>query len=157
MSETLIEKFYESFQKKNYESMAECYHENVEFKDPIFQLNGWKAKAMWKMLIERGADLEVSYSDIEEKDGKGKAHWEAVYTFSKTNRKIHNKIDARFHFSDGKIIRHTDSFSLWKWMHMALGIKGLLLGWLPSIQSKVIAEANAGLDLYIKRKKLNPE
>ncbi|MCB1190929.1 MAG: nuclear transport factor 2 family protein [Leptospiraceae bacterium] len=157
MSQEIIEKFYSSFQKKDINSMLECYHKDVEFSDPIFQLNGWKANAMWMMLIDRGKDMELSYGSVEGDDKTGKAKWEAKYTFSKTGNKIHNQISATFEFKEGKIIKHKDSFDLWKWCSMALGLKGLLFGWLPMIQNEIRREANSGLELYIKRKKLKPE
>ena len=56
------------------------------------------------------------------------AHWEAMYTFSQTGRKVHNKIDAKFEFKDGLIIKHTDDFDLHNWAKQALGFKGLVLG-----------------------------
>lgn len=32
----LIEKFYTAFSKKDFRTMAECYHSEIEFKDPVF-------------------------------------------------------------------------------------------------------------------------
>jgi hypothetical protein len=56
------------------------------------------------------------------------AYWEALYTFSASGRKVHNKIRAHFEFKDGLILRHTDSFNLHRWASQALGWKGFLLG-----------------------------
>ena len=39
----------------------------------------------------------------------------ATYTFSATGRTVVNRIRARFDFRDGKIVRHVDSFDLWRW------------------------------------------
>jgi ketosteroid isomerase-like protein len=151
-NEKLIEKFYSCFQARDYKGMAECYHHEVEFSDMVFpDLKGTKAKAMWQMLCQRAADLEITTNGIKADDKKGQAHWEAIYTFSKTGRKVHNKIDARFEFKDGKIIKHTDSFDLWRWSSMALGPKGLLLGWMPMVQSAIRKEANHNLDLFINK------
>ncbi|MEM7181576.1 MAG: nuclear transport factor 2 family protein [Spirochaetota bacterium] len=153
----LIEKFYSSFQKKDIDGMLSCYHEDVSFDDPVFQgLKGWKANAMWKMLVERGKDMELSYHSIEANDTEGSAFWEPIYTFSKTGNTIHNKISAKFTFKDGKIYTHKDHFDLWRWIQMAMGLKGLLLGWLPPVQDTVRKEANSGLAMYIKRKRLDP-
>ncbi len=80
------------------------------------------------------------------------AHWEARYTFSQTGRKVHNKIDAAFQFRDGKIIKHEDTFDLWRWTRMALGVKGILFGGLPSVQAKIRREANKSLELFINKK-----
>ena len=80
------------------------------------------------MLCENGKDLKVIYSDISYDQNNGKAHWEATYLFSQTGKTVHNKIDAKFEFKDGLIIKHTDDFDLHKWAKQALGFKGALLG-----------------------------
>lgn len=155
-NEELLTQFYTAFQKKDWNTMVKCYHENVEFQDAVFTLQGWKAKAMWRMLCERAsADFQLTFTSIQADDSKGKAHWEPVYQFSKTGRKVHNIIDASFEFKDGKIIKHVDSFSLWRWSRMALGMPGIFLGWTPKIQNKIKSEAVSGLDLFIKRNRLN--
>ena|SRR5947207_11475583 len=151
-NEKLIEQFYSCFQARDYKGMAECYHSDIEFSDMVFpNLKGIRAKAMWQMLCQRATDLEIITSGIRADDKKGQAHWEARYTFTKTGKKVHNKIDARFEFQDGKIIKHIDSFDLWKWASMALGTKGMLLGWFPMVQSAIRKEANSNLDSFINK------
>lgn len=152
----LIESFYQAFQKRDYRAMGECYHHNVVFNDPVFaNLVGWQARAMWRMLCERGKDLELTYSDVESTGSTGSARWEARYTFSATGRPVHNRVSAHFEFADGKIKRHTDSFDLRAWMGMAMGAKGKLLGWLPPVQNAVKSKAMAGLAAYIAKHNLS--
>jgi len=151
-NEKLIQKFYTCFQKRDHQGMAACYHDEVEFSDAVFiGLKGAHAKGMWRMLCERGKDLEIAVSGISADAHSGKAHWEARYTFSATGRKVHNKIDAAFQFADGKIIKHQDSFDLWKWARMALGLKGILLGWLPAVQTAIRKEAGKNLENFMKK------
>ncbi len=155
-NEDLIRKFYQSFKDKNVQSMIECYHDEIEFTDPAFDtLKGMSAKAMWMMLIERSTDLLIEYKNIKADDQFGSADWIATYSFSKTNRTVVNKIHARFEFKDGKILKHRDRFSLWKWAGMALGISGYLLGFTPAIQNKIKEDAQNGLKIYMKRKRLS--
>lgn len=154
-NEELIQKFYQSFKDKNTPAMLDCYHEEVEFTDPVFTgLKGNAAKAMWMMLVERGGDLQITYKNITANENEGSADWTAIYTFTKTNRKITNHIHAQFKFKDGKIISHKDKFSLWKWAGMALGFSGYLLGFTPMITNQIKNDANQGLKLYMKRKKM---
>ena len=154
-NEQLIEKFYSAFQKKDSKTMNECYADTIEFSDPAFKsLKGNSAKAMWSMLCERAVNFSLSYSNIKADDNSGSADWIATYDFSKTGRKIENHIQAEFKFKDGKIISHKDSFNLWKWAGMALGIKGYLLGFLPSVQNKISQEAMTGLTMYMKRNRI---
>lgn len=148
----LIEKFYTAFQRHDAETMASCYHADIEFSDPVFRrLRGPRVGAMWRMLFERGKTLTLEYSGVWADDRTGRAHWDARYDFSATGRKVWNRIDARFEFADGKIIRHTDTFDLWKWAGMALGLKGKLLGWLPPVQHVIGKTAMKGLDAFERR------
>ncbi|HWA33992.1 MAG TPA: nuclear transport factor 2 family protein [Cyclobacteriaceae bacterium] len=145
-----IERFYSAFQKKDWKTMQECYHPEVQFSDPVFTaLKGNSAKAMWHMLILAGKDLELTFSNVHANGNTGSCDWEAFYSFSRTGRKVHNVIQAAFEFRDGKIIRHTDSFDLWKWAGMALGTSGKLLGWSPLIRLKVIDTAARNLTRFI--------
>jgi len=151
MSLEIIEKFYASFQKKDWSGMQACYHDEVVFNDPVFRnLKGKKAKAMWHMLVAAGKNLTITYKNITANEQNGSCHWEAVYDFSRTGRKVHNIIEGNFIFKDGKIIEHTDIFNLWRWSRMALGTPGLLLGWSPFVRSKIRFTAEISLAKFIK-------
>ena len=146
---SLITEFYTAFAAHDYKRMLACYHDDVEFNDPAFgTLKGDQAKAMWKMLIERSeGKLKVVSSDVT----SSSAHWEAFYLFSKTGRNVHNKIDARFEFKDGKIIRHHDHFNLWTWSRQALGFSGLLLGYTSFFRNKLQAQTRKLLADYMNK------
>lgn len=136
MSKEIIDKFYKAFQQLDAETMASCYHENIIFHDPAFgELKGKHASNMWRMLCanQKGKGMKISYQINSDKT----AHWEPIYTFSKTGRKVHNKIDAEFEFQDGLIIKHTDHFDLYRWSGQALGISGYLLGWTSFFRDKL--------------------
>ena len=132
--------------------MAACYHEEAEFTDPAFgTLNAEQAKAMWQMLVERSkGNLKVVFSEVNADAEKGSAHWEAFYTFSKTGRNVHNKIDAHFEFKKGKIYRHHDHFNLWKWSSQALGISGFLLGYTSFFKNKLQKQTRKLLTDYMQ-------
>ena len=149
----LLEKFYSCFQKRDAAGMAECYRPDVEFSDPVFPgLKGQQAKDMWEMLCKRGKDLTLDFQVKSANDTRGSAHWDAYYTFSATGRKVHNIIEAEFEFADGRILRHRDRFDLWRWARMALGAKGMLLGWLPAVQKAIRAQAARGLADFSAKK-----
>ncbi len=154
----LVERFYDAFSTRDYAGMIACYHPDVTFSDPVFtDLHGWKAGAMWRMLCTRGKDLTLTFGDITADDETGSAHWEADYTFSTTGKQVHNVIDATFRFSDSLIIAHTDAFDLWRWTRMALGVKGVLLGWLPPVQGAIRKQALGGLTQFIDKHGLSAE
>lgn len=148
----LINDFYEAFARKDAEAMARCYHPEASFSDPVFlMLNGPEVPAMWAMLVARAQDFSLTFRDVEADDQGGRAHWEASYLFSKTGRKVINRIDARFAFRDGLIIRHVDRFSFWRWAAQALGPLGQALGWFALLKWKVRKDARKGLDLFMAR------
>ncbi len=149
-NQDIVRDFYTAFSQKDYKTMGELYHSEAYFKDEAFELNGKEPAAMWHMLCLRGKDLEIEFSDVtEESEDIVTAHWEAKYTFSATKRKVHNKIDARFKFKDGKIVEHIDTFNFWKWSGQALGLPGILLGWTPIIKNKVREQAANSLNAFI--------
>jgi ketosteroid isomerase-like protein len=149
----LLTEFYTAFVNQDYKRMGACYHDEAEFNDPAFgTLNAEQAKAMWRMLIERSkGELKVIFSDIQTDVEKGTAHWEAFYTFSKTGRNVHNKIDAHFEFKNGKIYRHHDHFNLWSWSRQALGISGFLLGHTSFFKKKLQSQTRKLLTDYMQR------
>jgi ketosteroid isomerase-like protein len=150
----LITRFYEAFSRRDAEGMVACYHQDIEFSDPVFpDLQGDRARAMWQMLCERGKDLRIEFTQVDADDRQGQAHWEAWYTFSATGRRVHNRIDARFDFRDGRILRHEDLFSFWRWARQALGPVGIALGWTPLVKDKVRRQAAANLERYMEKRK----
>src|SRR5688572_15817630 len=151
--ESLIREFYGAFARRDGEAMAHCYHADVYFSDPVFpSLRGEEAGDMWRMLLSRAADLEVSLDSASADDAGGRAQWTARYTFSKTGRKVVNVIRAMFAFRDGKIVRHYDNFPFWRWAAQALGPVGSLLGWFAPLKWSVRKQAAKGLAQFRERR-----
>lgn len=152
-NEQMIQKFYESFVGNNADAMISCYADDIEFSDPAFGLlKGEDAKSMWKMLVERAkGNIKIEFKNVVADDKKGSADWTADYLFSKTSRKVFNEIHAEFEFQDGKIIKHTDTFDLWKWSKQALGISGVLLGWSSFLKNKIQKNARESLAEYSEK------
>lgn len=150
----LVSSFYAALQRRDAAGMNACYAPDIRFRDAVFDLEGWRARAMWRMLCERGRDLRVEFSGVQADDTTGSAHWEATYTFGATGRAVHNVIDASFRFVDGRIARHQDRFGFHRWARQALGPAGLLLGWAPPFQAAVRRRSAAVLDEYIRKRAL---
>lgn len=147
----LIDKFYAAFNQLDAETMASCYHKEVEFEDPAFgKLKGERAKNMWRMLCEsqKGKDFKVQHSKVTDNS----AYWEAFYTFSKTGRKVHNKIHAQFEFKDGLIIKHTDYFDLHRWAKQAMGFSGAIFGWSGFFKKKLHKQTHYLLDKFEQKR-----
>ncbi|MTI86756.1 MAG: nuclear transport factor 2 family protein [Balneolaceae bacterium] len=150
-NEDLIHRFYTAFNKRDYQTMINCYHNDAVFRDPVFDLkNKQEIAAMWTMLCKQGKDLKVSFSKAEAGEEVGSVRWEARYTFSQTNRKVDNVIQAEFRFKDGLIITHKDTFNFWRWSRQALGVPGYVLGWSPLLQQKVQSQARKSLNAFLR-------
>ncbi|MCB9700077.1 MAG: nuclear transport factor 2 family protein [Alphaproteobacteria bacterium] len=144
--------FYEAFARKDGAAMAASYAPDATFSDPVFPgLDGRRAGAMWRMLTERSADLRVEHEVLSAEGDTVKVRWNAWYTFTATNRPVHNVIDATIVVRDGLIRRHEDVFDFWRWSRQALGVSGWLLGWTPIVRNKVRAQAGQQLDRFVEK------
>ncbi len=153
-NEEIIHKFYSAFHVKDGTKMIELYDDKIVFEDPAFGvLNGKRAKSMWIMLCSTAKDLEISFKILSSTENEVKAYWEAKYTFSRTGRKIHNKINASFVIKDGLIIKHTDSFDLHSWASQGLGIQGKLLGWTGFFKKKLNQQTEGLLIRFMNENK----
>lgn len=145
----LISRFYQAFQRLDAETMAACYAEDVAYSDPVFgDLHGHEAGDMWRLLASRAQQFSLTFEAVQADERQGSARWVASYLFSQTGRTVVNRIQARFVFSDGKIVEHRDHFDLWRWSRQALGLKGLLLGWLPPVRAAIRRQALQGLAAF---------
>ncbi|HEX8577774.1 MAG TPA: nuclear transport factor 2 family protein, partial [Flavobacterium sp.] len=152
--EQLIEEFYAGFANQNADTMVSCYHDDIQFQDPVFGiLKGENVGDMWAMLIERAkGNIDIVFSDIHAKDNSGSAKWIATYHFGKINKKIINTIYSKFEFKDGLIFRQSDTFDLWNWSRQAFGWKGYMLGWTGFVKTRIQKQAIQSLHQYQSKK-----
>ena len=153
-NENLIVKFYTAFANVDAKTMSECYHPKVHFVDPVFGLlKEEQVSKMWEMLLLKSkGDIKIEFSNVKADEFSGSSRWIATYNFSKTNRKVVNKISAEFLFQDGLIIKHTDNFDVWKWSKQAFGFTGYLLGWTGFFQNKIKEQALLSLKKFQQAK-----
>lgn len=152
-NEQLINSFYYAFQQRDHKRMNDCYSDDVVFFDPVFGLlQAHQVKNMWEMICTNATDLSLVYGNIQELgDDYYTCDWTATYTFSKTGRKVVNNIKAYMRFNDGKIIEHSDAFSIHKWSKQALGLPGLLFGWNSFFQKKIKNMAHKNLVKFMEK------
>ena len=134
--------------------MNDCYVEDIVFSDPVFMvLKGDEVRSMWEMLCKNAQDFSLTYSNIELLDEEyATCNWVATYTFSKTGRKVVNRIKAYLKFYEGKIIEHSDAFRLSTWIGQALGWKGKLLGWTGFMKKAVQKNTRKNLMKFMEKK-----
>lgn len=150
----VIEKFYTSFSNGNSKEMIACYHDRVIFEDPVFgRLKGERVFEMWNMLLSnKSNDTTITFNNVEIVENTGRANWIATYKYGPKKRPVINNVSAYFEFKQGKIIKHVDSFDVWKWTRQALGISGYIMGWTPMMMKKIQKTTHKRLDDYISSK-----
>ena len=153
-NEAVITKFYTAFSQRDPVTMNSCYAADIVFSDPAFGLlKGDEVRAMWEMLCANAKDFSLVFSNIQLLDAEyATCKWTATYTFSQTGRKVVNNIKAFMKLKDGKIIEHSDAFSLTKWAVQALGWKGQLFGWMGWMKRAIQKKARRNLVAYIESK-----
>ncbi|MBS1513336.1 MAG: nuclear transport factor 2 family protein [Bacteroidetes bacterium] len=146
--------FYTAFQQTDAAAMNNCYSEDISFFDPAFgMLHGDEVRCMWEMLCKNARDFSLTYGNIVELDDEYcTCDWEAHYTFSKTGKKVINKVKANMKLANGKIVEHSDAFSLHRWSAQAMGFTGWLLGSTKFFQNKVRNTARRSLLQYMQGK-----
>ena len=150
----LLRKFYTAFQSLDHVTMNSCYTEDIVFSDPVFGLlKGDAVRAMWEMLCTNAKDFSLDYSNIIQLDEEySTCDWVAKYTFTKTGRRVVNKIRANMRIAEGKVIEHSDAFSVHQWSKQAIGFSGLLFGWSSFFQRKIRNQANRNLLKFMQGK-----
>lgn len=150
----IISKFYTSFQQLDYTAMNSFYSDDIIFSDPAFGLlKGDEVKYMWEMLCRNAKDFTLTFSNIQLLDDEyATCNWVAEYTFSKTGRKVTNRIKAFMKLKDGKIVEHSDAFRLSTWAAQALGWKGQLFGWMGWMKRRIQQNARKSLIQFIEKK-----
>lgn len=150
----LINKFYSAFQQLDDATMVSCYSDDIVFFDPVFGLlKGDDVWNMWEMLCKNAKNFSLTYGNINELgEGYFTCDWVATYTFSKTGRQVINKVKANMLFANGKIVEHSDAFSLHKWSRQAFGLTGELFGWNSIFQRKIKNQAKRNLLSFIQAK-----
>jgi ketosteroid isomerase-like protein len=152
-NEETINRFYSAFQKLDYKTMQSCYADDAVFNDPVFGLlDANETRAMWEMLCTRAKDFSLVYGNIKLLDEEyTTTEWNASYLFSKTGRRVVNKITAYMRFKDGLIIEHSDGFAIYRWTRQAFGLTGLLLGWTRWMNKKIQRQAKEGLRKFMEK------
>jgi ketosteroid isomerase-like protein len=151
-AEQLITNFYTAFNYRDAAKMNACYSEDIVFYDPVFELlRGDQVRSMWQMLCKNAKDFSLTFGNIKDLgDDYYTCDWVATYTFSKTGRKVINNVRANMKIVDGKIIGHSDGFSIHRWSRQALGFSGWLLGWNSFFQRKIKNTARKSLLEYME-------
>lgn len=158
----IVYSYFDAFKQLDWKTMQNCYTEEAIFLDAVMGgLYGEEIKAMWQMLLSRNKGIAITVKNMEF-DGEEvinsagiagyycKVHWDAVYTFTPTGKKVHNKIISNIRVENDKIAEQFDQFGFYRWARQAFGLTGALLGWTPFFRKKVMNKARNNLKNYIE-------
>jgi len=142
----VLTRLFTSLNRHDHAAMADCYDENATFSDIAFDLNGRKQiHAMWHMICE--GDIQTRFEIVEVDERRAVAQVVDDYTFRSKGRKVHNLIQSRFRFENGRIVDQEDICDTRQWASMALGgIAGFLAGRLSFVRR---GKARRTLDAFI--------
>ena len=144
----VLNRLFTALNRHDHAAMADCYEEAATFTDIAFELDGRKRiHAMWNMICE--GDIRTSFEIVQADERRAVANVVDDYTFRPKGRKVHNLIQSRFRFQNGRIEHHQDTCDPRQWASMALGgVGGFLAGRLPFLRR---AKARKTLDAFIEK------
>ena len=146
-NEALIRRFYDRLAAGDAQGAAACYHPEVFYSDPLHpRLRGAAAAELWRMRLDAGDPMEIRLDEASGDEEGGLARWTA-------RAAVHGRIvvtrgRSMFAFRDGRICRHYDHFSLWRWAAQALGPAGAALGWFGPFRWAVRRRAHRALERF---------
>lgn len=157
-NEATIQRLYTAFAALDAHAMTACYAPAACFDDPGFRLNGRRQIAgMWHMLCDAARsnareDWQLNFKEVQANALSGQAQWEVQYQFSRTHRRVHNRVTSRFSFTPhGLIESQVDEFDLWRWSRQAIGLGGYVLGWTPFFRQQMRRQTHAALAQYMAK------
>ena len=141
-----LARFYGALARRDGDTMAALYAPSARFEDPVFRLEGDDIGRMWKGLLHRARDFEVSYTIVDAGAGTGIVQVSARYLFG-GRRPVLNLIRSTTQWKDGRIVEHRDEFDFARWASQAMGLTGKLLGRFEWFHRAVARKAAKGLGL----------
>ena len=150
----LINNFFSAFQQLDSRSMAGCYTDSIVFFNPLFGLlSATEVNGMWEMFCTTAIDFSLTYGNIQQLDEEYyTCDWVATYRLPVSNRRVVSKVRANMRLAEGKIIEHSDAFSVHQWSKQALGLSGELFGWNSFFQRGLQNRAKKKLNEFLQLK-----
>lgn len=144
-SAAVVIRFFESYQKNDWQNMARCYHDKASFSDPIYpDLREESIVYLWFSRLAARRVVDLQYRVLFADDRKAQVEWSGLSPLH--GKSVQIKGLSTFALWDATIVRQVDEFSFVQWSRQALGWKGWLLGSLRFYQARVQRSARSQLD-----------
>lgn len=145
--EALIRRFYACLAARDAEGALACYHAEVFFSDPLYsRLRGELAGDLWRMRLGEAGFEEIALEEASGGAEGAHARWTARAVVR--DRRVTIRGRSMFAFREGRIVRHYDHYSLWRWAAQALGPAGAALGWLGAFRWALRTRATRALERF---------
>ena len=154
----IVEKFFRSYLKRDFQGMHACLAEGVRFSDYAFeQLQGDRVRAMWQWFCTGEPKIDMlGYKVLREEGDRVTARYRIRY-FHRSDekaepRKVEYMIASDFRLADGKIVEQQDSFyelSEFDFAKMRVGLPKALLAHTPAFRMLIRREMSEQLAAFI--------
>src|SRR4051812_35367562 len=120
--ETLVRRLFDRLAAHDAQGAAACYHGDIFYSDPLFpRIRGAAAGELWRMRVEGLRSLEIRLEEAHGDADGPHALWSLSYM--QGPRKVAVRVRSMFGFREGRISRHYDHFSFWRWAAQAYGAR----------------------------------
>lgn len=121
---------YDKLDKSNLQLLADVYHHDVVFEDPLHKVTG--REALTQYFANLYENLQTGTFEIGtcfEEENKASVYWVMRFSHKKINRgesvTVHG--NTYLEFSDGKVIFHRDFFDAGEMIYQYLPLFGMLV------------------------------
>lgn len=145
--EALIRRFYACLAARDAQGALACYHSEVFLSDPLHpRLRGGLAGDLWRMRLAEAGFEEIALDEVSGDENGAHARWTARAVVR--GRRVTIRGRSMFAFREGRIARHYDHYSLWRWAAQALGPAGAALGWFGPFRWALRTRATRRLERF---------
>jgi hypothetical protein len=145
--ESLVRSLYAALAARRPEEAAACYHPDIFYSDPLHpRLRGEAVVDLWRMRLAPGTACEIRLDEASGGDQGAMARW--TMRTQVRGRPVEIRGRSLFAFREGRISRHYDHYSLWRWSTQAFGPAGATLGWLGPVRWALRSRARRALERF---------
>lgn len=124
---------YQKLSTNNLELLADVYHSDVTFIDPIHRVDGFEALASYfSDLYANLSECDFIVTEVVEQENQAAIYWEMSYKHEKLNKGKPVSVSGSSHIKsqDGKVIYHRDFLDLGVMIYEQIPLLGRLIKWI---------------------------